>query len=61
MFSRVLLIKPPVRASIPCAESRYRDSIPHFVMTHRCKLEGPEMYKTFQDKEDGCIKVVLHP
>jgi threonine dehydrogenase-like Zn-dependent dehydrogenase len=31
-------------------------------MTHRCKLEdGPEMYKTFRDKEDGCIKVVLHP
>lgn len=35
---------------------------PSFVVTHRCKLEdGPEMYKTFRDKEDGCIKVVLHP
>jgi threonine dehydrogenase-like Zn-dependent dehydrogenase len=23
--------------------------------------EGPAMYKTFRDKEDGCIKVVLKP
>ena len=23
--------------------------------------EGPELYKTFRDKEDGCIKVVLKP
>ena len=22
---------------------------------------GPEMYKTFRDKQDGCIKVVLKP
>jgi threonine dehydrogenase-like Zn-dependent dehydrogenase len=22
---------------------------------------GPEMYKTFRDKQDGCIKVVLRP
>jgi threonine dehydrogenase-like Zn-dependent dehydrogenase len=35
---------------------------PSFVVAHRCKLEdGPEMHKTFRDKEDGCIKVVLHP
>jgi threonine dehydrogenase-like Zn-dependent dehydrogenase len=35
---------------------------PSFVVTHRCNLEdGPEMYKTFRDKEDGCIKVVLRP
>jgi threonine dehydrogenase-like Zn-dependent dehydrogenase len=35
---------------------------PSFVITHRVKLEdGPEMYKTFRDKEDGCIKVVLRP
>ena len=35
---------------------------PSFVITHRVKLEqGPEMYKTFRDKKDNCIKVVLRP
>jgi threonine dehydrogenase-like Zn-dependent dehydrogenase len=35
---------------------------PSFVITHRVNLdEGPEMYKTFRDKQDGCIKVVLTP
>jgi threonine dehydrogenase-like Zn-dependent dehydrogenase len=35
---------------------------PSFVITHTCALEdGPEMYRTFRDKEDGCIKVVLKP
>ncbi len=30
--------------------------------THRVPLEqAPEMYQTFNDKEDGCIKVVLKP
>ena len=35
---------------------------PSFVITHRATLEdGPELYKTFRDKKDGCIKVVLKP
>jgi threonine dehydrogenase-like Zn-dependent dehydrogenase len=35
---------------------------PSFVITHTVSLdEGPRMYKTFRDKEDGCIKVVLKP
>jgi threonine dehydrogenase-like Zn-dependent dehydrogenase len=35
---------------------------PSFVITHTEPLEsGPEMYKTFRDKQDGCIKVVLKP
>jgi threonine dehydrogenase-like Zn-dependent dehydrogenase len=35
---------------------------PSFVITHTPKLDdGPKMYKTFRDKEDGCIKVVLKP
>jgi threonine dehydrogenase-like Zn-dependent dehydrogenase len=35
---------------------------PSFVITHTASLEqGPEMYKTFRDKHDGCIKVVLKP
>ncbi len=35
---------------------------PSFVITHRLPLEeAPAAYKTFRDKEDGCIKVVLKP
>ena len=35
---------------------------PSFVITHRIGLEqGPEMYKTFRDKLDSCIKVVIRP
>ncbi|WP_101848790.1 zinc-dependent alcohol dehydrogenase [Zhihengliuella sp. ISTPL4] len=30
--------------------------------THHAALEdAPELYRTFQEKKDGCIKVVLHP
>ena len=35
---------------------------PSFVISHRASLEdGPELYKTFRDKKDGCVKVVLKP
>ena len=35
---------------------------PSFVITHTVPLEkGPEMYRTFREKKDGCIKVVLKP
>ncbi|MDS0258174.1 glutathione-dependent formaldehyde dehydrogenase [Haloarcula sp. S1CR25-12] len=35
---------------------------PSFVVTHDAPLEdGPELYETFNDKEDDCIKVVLRP
>ena len=35
---------------------------PSFVVTHKVPLErGPEMYRTFREKQDGCIKVVLQP
>jgi threonine dehydrogenase-like Zn-dependent dehydrogenase len=35
---------------------------PSFVITHRASLEqGPELYQTFRDKKDGCIKVVMTP
>jgi len=38
------------------------DIDPSFVLTHRASLEdGPEMYETFNNKEDGCIKVALTP
>lgn len=33
-----------------------------FIITHRLKLaDAPAAYKTFRDKKDGCIKVVLRP
>jgi threonine dehydrogenase-like Zn-dependent dehydrogenase len=35
---------------------------PSFVVTHVVSLaDGPEMYQTFRDKQDSCIKVVLKP
>ena len=57
-----------------CNVQRWRDDILPLVedesdplgtmdlVTHDVPLDrGPELYKTFRDKEDGCIKVVLHP
>ena len=38
------------------------DIDPSFVITHRLSLdEAPEAYRTFRDKQDECIKVVLDP
>jgi threonine dehydrogenase-like Zn-dependent dehydrogenase len=35
---------------------------PSFVITHRTGLDdAPEMYRTFRDKRDECLKVVLKP
>jgi threonine dehydrogenase-like Zn-dependent dehydrogenase len=35
---------------------------PSFIITHRVTLdEAPQMYRTFRDKQDECIKVVLDP
>lgn len=35
---------------------------PSFVVTHDAPLEkGPELYETFNNKEDDCVKVVLRP
>lgn len=35
---------------------------PSFVITHRASLDAaPDLYKTFRDKEDGCIKTFLRP
>jgi len=33
-----------------------------FLITHRNTnfADGPELYKTFRDKQDGCVKVVFH-
>ena len=38
------------------------DIDPGVVITHEAPLgAGPDLYKTFRDKKDGCIKVVLRP
>jgi len=38
------------------------DIDPSYIITHRGTLEdGPDMYKTFRDKSDECIKVVMTP
>ena len=35
---------------------------PSAIITHTAPLEqAPQMYETFRDKEDGCVKVVLKP
>jgi len=35
---------------------------PSFVITHKVDLsEGPRMYRTFRDKADSCVKVMLQP
>lgn len=35
---------------------------PSYIITHRASLDqAPDLYKTFRDKKDGCIKVVLNP
>ena len=32
------------------------------IITHTGDLDkGPDFYKTFRDKEDGCVKCVMHP
>ena len=35
---------------------------PTFLITHRSSAleNGPDLYKTFRDKKDGCVKVVFH-
>jgi threonine dehydrogenase-like Zn-dependent dehydrogenase len=38
------------------------DIDPSVIITHRVTLdEAPEMYRTFRDKEDDCVKVVMRP
>jgi threonine dehydrogenase-like Zn-dependent dehydrogenase len=35
---------------------------PSFIVTHHAPLDrGPEFYRKFRDKTDGCIKVMLRP
>ncbi|GLK74505.1 glutathione-dependent formaldehyde dehydrogenase [Ancylobacter dichloromethanicus] len=58
------MAQTPVQHYLPTLLDRIQkgEIDPSFVITHRASLEdGPELYKTFRDKHDGCIKVVLKP
>jgi len=54
---------PVQRYLRPLLERIERGEIdPSFVITHSAKLEdGPDLYRVFRDKEDGCMKVILKP
>jgi threonine dehydrogenase-like Zn-dependent dehydrogenase len=54
----------PVQRYLPRLLSLIEDGRfdPSFVITHTAPLsDGPDLYQTFNDKKDGCIKVVLKP
>jgi threonine dehydrogenase-like Zn-dependent dehydrogenase len=58
------MAQTPVQRYLPNLLARIEkgEIDPSFVITHRGRLEdGPDLYKTFRDKQDGCIKVVLKP
>lgn len=58
------MAQTPVQKYLPLLMERIQkgEIDPSFVITHTAPLEdGPELYKTFRDKKDGCIKVVLKP
>jgi threonine dehydrogenase-like Zn-dependent dehydrogenase len=58
------MAQTPVQHYLPILLDRIQkgEIDPSFVITHTAKLEdGPDLYKTFRDKKDGCIKVVLKP
>jgi threonine dehydrogenase-like Zn-dependent dehydrogenase len=58
------MAQTPVQRYLPSLLNRIVDGEidPSFVITHRATLDdGPDLYKTFRDRKDGCIKVVLKP
>jgi threonine dehydrogenase-like Zn-dependent dehydrogenase len=58
------MAQTPVQAYLPKLLERIEngDIDPSFVITHRGTLDqGPDLYGTFRDRKDGCIKVVLTP
>ena len=58
------MAQTPVQKYLPTLLQRIEkgEIDPSFVITHTATLEeGPELYKKFRDKEDGCIKVVMKP
>jgi threonine dehydrogenase-like Zn-dependent dehydrogenase len=61
---KLRMAQTPVQRYMPALLERIEkgEIDPSFVITHREPLsEGPSLYKTFRDKKDGCIKVVMTP
>jgi threonine dehydrogenase-like Zn-dependent dehydrogenase len=58
------MAQTPVQRYLPSLLKRIEDGEidPSFVVTHSGSLDdGPDLYKTFNARSDGCIKVVLRP
>jgi threonine dehydrogenase-like Zn-dependent dehydrogenase len=58
------MAQTPVQAYMPKLLSLIEEGRidPSFVITHRASLEdAPDLYETFNAKQDQCIKVVLTP
>jgi threonine dehydrogenase-like Zn-dependent dehydrogenase len=58
------MAQTPVQHYLPRLMRKIEDGEidPSFVITDRAPLsDGPDLYKKFRDKKEGCIKVVLHP
>jgi threonine dehydrogenase-like Zn-dependent dehydrogenase len=58
------MAQTPVQHYLPKLMARIEkgEIDPSFVITHKAKLaDGPDLYRAFRDKQDGCIKVVLTP
>ena len=58
------MAQTPVQRYLPRLLERVErgDIDPSFIVTHRGTLdEGPALYKTFRNRSDGCIKVMLQP
>lgn len=58
------MAQTPVQRYLPMLMDRVvkGEIDPSFVITHRATLEeGPGLYETFKNKDDGCIKVVIKP
>lgn len=52
-----------VSGHLPHREKEERGEIdPGFLIAHKIKLEdGPDADKMFQEKKDGCVKIVINP
>jgi threonine dehydrogenase-like Zn-dependent dehydrogenase len=58
------MAQTPVQHYLPKLLQRIEagDIDPSFVITDRASLkDGPELYRKFRDRENGCIKVVMKP
>jgi threonine dehydrogenase-like Zn-dependent dehydrogenase len=61
---KLRMAQTPVQRYMPSLLERIEkgEIDPSFVVTHRAALsEGPDLYRTFRDKQDGCVKVVMYP